>query len=79
MTNSNDEYLSTIGGADLYRKVAVVHAVLAKEDGMIETLEGTMEYQKDQHYIVSDDPPTHIWPVRRDIFEATYARIEGSD
>jgi hypothetical protein len=58
-----------------YRKIAIVLAELATEDGFIDTLEGRMEYKAGQHYIVSDDPPTHYWPVRRDIFEATYEEL----
>ena len=76
---SNDYYLFMLGGQPLYRKVGVVHAALASVDGTIETLEGTLEYKAGEHYIVSDDPPTHIWPVRRDIFEATYNVVEGGD
>ncbi len=78
-TLSNDYYLILLGGYPLYRKVAIVHAALALSDGTIETLEGTMEYKAREHYIVSDDPPTHIWPVRRDIFESTYHIVEGGD
>lgn len=57
--------------APTYKKIGIVHAAQALSDGQIETLEGTMHY-KTGDYIVSDDPPTHVWPVRRDIFEKTY-------
>ena len=33
--------------------------------------EGTMQPQTGD-YLVSDDPPTHLWPVRREVFERTY-------
>jgi len=62
-------------GSPKYRKTALVRAREAKIDGEIETPEGIMEY-KIGDYLVSDDPPTHIWPVRKEIFEATYELAE---
>lgn len=79
MKYRDKQILHELGGQPLYRKVAIVHAELAYEDGEIETLEGFMQYKALEHYIVSDDPPTHMWPVRRDIFESTYQIVEGGD
>lgn len=64
--------------APRYRKIAAVHALQSIEPGIIETLEGNMEFHSGD-YLVTDDPPTHIWPVRQDIFEATYEELERSD
>lgn len=59
----------------LYRKKTFVRAVQTGADGDIETLEGIMSYHAGD-YILSDDPPTHIWPVRKDIFESTYEVVD---
>lgn len=74
--SANVKYLSLLlqranAGLGEYRKVGTVRAVLAQEDGFIDTLEGRMEFKANEHYIVSDNPPTHIWPVRADIFDRT--------
>jgi hypothetical protein len=57
--------------APRYRKTALVHAVRLLEEMHIHTPEGVMVGQPGD-YIVSDDPPTHLWPVRREVFERTY-------
>ena len=28
--------------------------------------------------LASDDPPTHLWPVRRNVFESTYIEAEAA-
>ena len=57
-----------------YRKTALVEAEQATEDGSIETAEGTMTY------VAGDYICTGIqgerWPVKKDIFEATYEIVE---
>lgn len=54
-----------------YRKTATVLACKTMEDGEIVTPEGVMRYRAGD-WIVSDNPPTHVWPVKKDIFEATH-------
>ena len=54
-----------------YRKTATVFATPALTDGEIETPEGVMRFAAGD-YIVTDNPPTHAWPVKRAVFEATY-------
>jgi hypothetical protein len=54
-----------------YTKIASVLAAQAVHDGEVDTPEGTMWY-KEGDYIVTDDPPTHAWPVKREVFERTY-------
>ncbi len=56
-----------------YRKTASVLAVQSKVPGAIDTPEGTMRFEA-LDYIVTDDPVTHAWPVKREVFEATYER-----
>ena len=58
--------------APRYRKTALVHAIPLSDTASIETPEGVMVGQPGD-YLVSDDPPTHLWPVRREVFERTYA------
>ena len=55
-----------------YRKVSAVLAARAESSGVIRTPEGAMRYAAGD-YLVTDTPPTHVWPVRRDVFETTYA------
>lgn len=59
------------GVARQYRKTALVWAMPLSEEATIDTPEGQMVCRIGD-YLASDDPPTHLWPVRRDIFEATY-------
>jgi len=77
MRREDQNTLRELGYAPLYKKLGVVHATLAFEDGEVETPEGFMAYKAEEHYLVSDEPPTHVWPVRRDIFESTYVLIEN--
>ena len=55
-----------------YRKTATVLAAVAPCDGEVDTPEGVMRYREGD-YIVTDNPPTHAWPVWRDVFLRTYA------
>lgn len=59
-----------------YRKTATVLAAIAERDGIIETPEGDMQFHKGD-YIVTDDPPTHSWPVHKETFESTYEEIDA--
>lgn len=63
--------------ADRFEKTGTVRAIVAQQAGSIVTLEGTMRFGAGD-YIVSDDPPTHAWPVRKDIFERTYRQIANA-
>lgn len=76
-STSTEDIILFMGAYPLFRKTSVVHAALALTDGVVDTLEGKMEYKANEHYLVSDDPPTHVWPVRRDIFEKTYTKVGG--
>lgn len=55
----------------VYVKVGSVIAVPAPQAGTVVTLEGEMAFHAGD-YIVADNPPTHAWPVRKDVFESTY-------
>ena len=55
-----------------YRKTATVLAVDTVMGGVVRTPEGDMAFEAGD-YLVSDDPPTHLWPVKRAVFERTYA------
>jgi hypothetical protein len=54
-----------------YVKQGYVLAEQATEPGRIQTLEGVMSYEAGE-YLVTDAPPTHMWPVKKEIFERTY-------
>lgn len=49
--------------------------------GTLETSEGPVQIRSDWHYIVGPGAGGEFWPVRKDIFEATYYRAyeEGYD
>ena len=59
------------GVAVQYHKIAPVWAFTLSETLDIDTPEGTMHADIGD-YLVSDDPPTHLWPVKREVFERTY-------
>jgi hypothetical protein len=61
-----------------YLKRAPVLAEQAERAGSISTPEGIMRFEAGD-YLVTDSPPTHVWPVKRAIFEATYAGVSGAD
>lgn len=58
-----------------YRKTATVLARQIDVDVTIATPEGEMMAHPGD-YIASDNPPTHLWPIRREVFEATYIEVE---
>lgn len=58
-----------------YAKTSTVLAAQTNEDGLVMTPEGAMSYGAGD-YIVTDNPVTHAWPVKRAVFEATYERVE---
>lgn len=64
------------GTVKVYRKGVTVLAVQAQVGGVIETPEGELRYQAGD-YILTDNPPTHAWPVREQVFLATYSLEEA--
>ena len=54
-----------------FRKIATVLAERQTLGGQVVTPEGVMSYEAGD-YLVTDNPPTHVWPVKRAIFEATH-------
>lgn len=54
-----------------YRKTATVLAVQIDYAATVRTPEGDMAMQPGD-YLVTDNPATHAWPVKREVFEATY-------
>lgn len=59
----------------VYVKEASVIAGQALQSGVVVTPEGEMTFQPGD-YIVTDNPPTHAWPVRQQVFELTYRVYE---
>ena len=60
-----------------YRKVPTVLAAPSTMSGVVETPEGRMTFDVGD-YLVTDIPPTHLWPVKREVFERTYLAVEPS-
>lgn len=58
-----------------YRKISDVLAEQATEPGRLTTPEGVMSFNAGD-YLVSDRPPTRMWPVKREVFERTYRLVE---
>lgn len=58
-----------------YKKIATVFAQVAPERGVVYTPEGVMDFDKGD-YIVTDNPVTHAWPVKKEVFERTYVVLE---
>jgi hypothetical protein len=58
-----------------YRKTATVLAIPIDYPAIVRTPEGDMAMEPGD-YLVTDNPPTHAWPVRRAVFEATYVPSE---
>ena len=56
-----------------YHKIATVLAEQQLKGGQVVTPEGIMRYEAGD-YLVTDNPPTHVWPVKRSVFEETYRR-----
>lgn len=70
----------------VYSKTGTVIAGQADNPGIVKTPEGDMTFQAGD-YIVTDNPVTHAWPVRQQVFESTYVvagsgfepRVQGQD
>lgn len=60
-----------------FRKVGTVLAAPTVMAGVVETPEGRMAFDEGD-YLVTDNPPTHLWPVKRAVFERTYAVLGES-
>lgn len=56
-----------------FRKTATVLARKVDYQFTVLTPEGEMNGEPGD-YIVTDNPPTHAWPVRGSVFEATYVK-----
>lgn len=54
-----------------YRKTATVLARQIDYPATVRTPEGDMKAEPGD-YLVTDNPPTHAWPVRKEVFESTY-------
>lgn len=66
--------LAPEGGAiQRFRKVGRVIAIELVEPAAVATPEGTMLAEAGD-FLLTDDPPTHAWPVKRDVFLRTYVR-----
>ena len=65
----------------IYRKTRTIRAKLMTEDFQVETLEGTMQGRAGD--FLCEGSRGERWPIRREIFEATYEIVmeakEGSD
>jgi hypothetical protein len=81
-----DIFKHPFGTVATYSKTATVLAAQADNPGIVKTPEGDMTFQAGD-YIVTDNPPSHVWPVRQQVFESTYVevgtgfepRIQGQD
>lgn len=62
------------GEVAIYAKHGTVLAGQAQQAGLIETPEGQMTFQPGD-WIVTDNPPTHAWPVRDQVFRDTYNKV----
>ena len=54
-----------------YVKTASVLALRIPVPFEVDTPEGRMSADAGD-YLVTDDPPTHAWPVKREVFERTH-------
>jgi hypothetical protein len=66
--------LSDHGQLADYTKHASVLAAQAQQSGVIDTPEGQMTFQAGD-WILTDNPPTHAWPIREDVFRSTYTLV----
>ena len=57
-----------------YVKTATVLAMPLTYPSIIQTPEGEMTANAGD-YLVTDNPPTHAWPVKREVFERTYVAV----
>jgi len=60
----------------VYRTVETVIAKQIDYRAIVRFDEGDMAAEPGD-YIVTDNPPTHAWPVQRDVFEATYRMADA--
>ncbi len=60
-----------------YRKTATVLAIAIESDIEIETREGWLNANKGDYLVVNSKDRTYPWPVKKEIFENTYAKIIG--
>lgn len=83
MVNSNNRIegrsldrhpLSGVREPMLYSKVGTVLVVEAPIGGVVVTPEGEMRYQAGD-FILTDNPPTHAWPVQAQTFRNTYRAV----
>jgi hypothetical protein len=73
-----DESWQDVTEYELYRKIGFVRAYQSDCAGIVQTPEGSMGFAAGD-YIVTDDPPTHAWPVRREVFERTHQLVEDAE
>lgn len=57
-----------------YRKTATVRALQSPWPGVVHTLEGDMTYEAGDY--ICTGPGGESWPVKKEIFEATYELVE---
>lgn len=57
-----------------YRKTATVLAARIESPFVVDTPEGRMTGEPGD-FLVTDDPPTHAWPVRSEVFERTHEAL----
>lgn len=63
------------GGLAIYLRGTTVIAAQAQQSGVIRTAEGEVTFQPGD-WIVTDNPPTHAWPIRQQVFAATYSLFQ---
>jgi hypothetical protein len=59
------------GPVGRFRKTTPILARQINDEVTVVTPEGSMDAQPGD-WIASDDPPTHLWPIRAEVFERTY-------
>jgi len=59
-----------------YRKISQVFAVQIETDLEIETREGWLKARKGDYLVCNVSDIRYPWPVKREIFESTYERVE---
>ena len=57
-----------------YRKIGTVLAAEVQHDGVVFTPEGEMQFHAGD-YIITDNPVTHAWPCKKEVFERTYVLV----
>ena len=56
-------------------ETATVFAVQLQSDLEVETREGWLKANKGDYLVVNSRDRTYPWPVKKEIFESTYAEI----